>query len=131
HGGCWGGRDGGRADGVPGRAPGRLAADAHRGRAPGQHRDRPPAAGRARVLDGRRHGCRGRWPRPHDPRRVRGDDLAPPPGGRVSGRRRIAVVPAYNEEPTVVGVLERLAPVVDQLVVVDDGSTDGTRAAIE
>jgi glycosyltransferase involved in cell wall biosynthesis len=49
----------------------------------------------------------------------------------VSARRRIAVVPAYNEKPTVVGVLERLAPVVDQLVVVDDGSTDGTRAAIE
>ncbi len=46
-------------------------------------------------------------------------------------RRRIAVVPAYNEEPTVVAVLDRLYPMVDELLVVDDGSTDGTRAAIE
>ncbi|MDQ1520947.1 MAG: hypothetical protein QOI55_2020 [Actinomycetota bacterium] len=45
--------------------------------------------------------------------------------------RRIAVVPAYNEERTVVEVLERLAPLVDDLLVVDDGSVDGTRAAIE
>ena len=45
--------------------------------------------------------------------------------------RRIAVVPAYNEEPTVKGVLERLYPLVDELVVVDDGSTDNTREVIE
>jgi peptidoglycan/xylan/chitin deacetylase (PgdA/CDA1 family) len=45
--------------------------------------------------------------------------------------RRIAVVPAYNEEPTVVAVLEELYPHVDELVVVDDGSTDDTRAEIE
>ncbi len=45
--------------------------------------------------------------------------------------RRIAVVPAYNEEPTVVSVLDQLHPLVDLLVVVDDGSTDRTRAAIE
>jgi len=32
--------------------------------------------------------------------------------------RRIAVVPAYNEEPTVKGVLERLYPLVDELVKV-------------
>ncbi len=41
------------------------------------------------------------------------------------------MVPAYNEEPTVAAVLDRLYPMVDELVVVDDGSTDGTRAAIE
>src|SRR5438270_9245803 len=46
-------------------------------------------------------------------------------------RRRIAVVPAYNEEPTVEAVLDRLYPLVDELVVVDDGSTDHTRKIIE
>src|SRR5205085_1337428 len=50
-------------------------------------------------------------------------------GGR--GPRRIAIVPAYNEEPSVVAVLDELYRAVDELVVVDDGSTDGTRAAIQ
>ncbi|HVJ95274.1 MAG TPA: polysaccharide deacetylase family protein [Acidimicrobiia bacterium] len=45
--------------------------------------------------------------------------------------RRIAIVPAYNEEPSVATVLDRLYPLVDELVVVDDGSTDGTLAEIE
>jgi len=45
--------------------------------------------------------------------------------------RRIAVVPAYNEEPTVKEVLERLYPLVDKLLVVDDGSTDNTREVVE
>ncbi len=50
-------------------------------------------------------------------------------GGRPP--RRIAVVPAYNEEPMVAAVLDRLYDLVDELVVVDDGSTDGTRREIE
>lgn len=45
--------------------------------------------------------------------------------------RRIAVVPAYNEEPTVRDVLGKLHGYVDELVVVDDGSTDRTRQEIE
>ena len=45
--------------------------------------------------------------------------------------RKIAVVPAYNEEPTVAQILVKLHHLVDELVVVDDGSTDRTRAEIE
>ena len=50
---------------------------------------------------------------------------------RPGGTRRIAVVPAYNEEATVAQVLDKLSYFVDELVVVDDGSTDRTRAEIE
>src|SRR5438128_4335741 len=49
----------------------------------------------------------------------------------VPASRRIAVVPAYNEEPTVGEVLDRLYDLVDELVVVDDGSTDNTREVVE
>ena len=66
--------------------------------------------------------------------------MTAPPAARTRGAvagyggrppRRIAVVPAYNEEPMVAPVLEELYPLVDELVVVDDGSTDGTRREIE
>ena len=52
-------------------------------------------------------------------------------GATVDTPRRIAVVPAYNEEPTVRDVLGKLYTYVDELVVVDDGSTDATRSEIE
>ncbi len=52
-------------------------------------------------------------------------------GEPVRTPRRIAIVPAYNEESTVAAVLDQLAPLVDELIVVDDGSTDRTRAVIE
>jgi glycosyltransferase involved in cell wall biosynthesis len=54
-----------------------------------------------------------------------------PLDARATGPRRIAVVPAYNEEATVAGVLDTLYPHVDELIVVDDGSTDGTERAID
>src|SRR5713101_3784000 len=50
--------------------------------------------------------------------------------GRGETHRQIAVVPVYNEEATVVSVLERLQPLVDEIVVVDDGSTDRSRELI-
>jgi len=63
-------------------------------------------------------------------------ERAPRPAPRRDGQlpvgpRRIAVVPAYNEEATVAEVLDRLSKLVDELVVVDDGSIDDTRGEIE
>jgi polyprenyl-phospho-N-acetylgalactosaminyl synthase len=39
---------------------------------------------------------------------------------------RTAVIPAYNEEATIADVIERTLPYVDNVIVVDDGSTDET-----
>src|SRR3989442_11056577 len=49
------------------------------------------------------------------------------PDQRVRRPRRIGVIPAYNEESTVRSVLEHLYELVDEVVVVEDGSTDDTR----
>lgn len=47
------------------------------------------------------------------------------------GRRRIlsVIIPVYNEARTIRQIFERVAasPLVGQVVIVDDGSTDGTR----
>ena len=40
--------------------------------------------------------------------------------------KKIAVIPIYNEAPTVVGVLNEVARRVDRVIAVDDGSTDDT-----
>jgi len=42
------------------------------------------------------------------------------------------IVPAYNEEATVAEIIRRLQaqPVVSQIIIVDDGSTDGTCDAV-
>jgi len=52
-------------------------------------------------------------------------------GEAPSAPRLIAVVPAYNEEPTVLDVLDRLSGLVHELVIVDDGSTDRTRELVQ
>lgn len=44
--------------------------------------------------------------------------------------RCIAVIPAFNEERTVRDVAERARPHVAGVVVIDDGSTDGTSAVL-
>jgi glycosyltransferase involved in cell wall biosynthesis len=38
----------------------------------------------------------------------------------------IVIIPAYNEEKTISQVIQEVKPYVDQIVVVDDGSTDQT-----
>ncbi len=40
--------------------------------------------------------------------------------------KTIVVIPAFNEETTLPAVLERVVPVVDEVIVVDDGSSDTT-----
>ena len=45
--------------------------------------------------------------------------------------KRIALIPVYNEESTLLSVLEPLASLVDMLVIVDDGSKDRSLALAE
>jgi glycosyltransferase involved in cell wall biosynthesis len=47
------------------------------------------------------------------------------------GKTVAVVVPAYNEEGFVGEVIDTLPKFVDRVYVVDDGSTDGTRAEVE
>jgi glycosyltransferase involved in cell wall biosynthesis len=49
---------------------------------------------------------------------------------RTARPRLIAVMPAFNEAPTIAGVLDRLYPLVDRLLIVDDGSIDSTREVV-
>ncbi len=46
--------------------------------------------------------------------------------------RKIALIPVYNEESTLLPVLQSVAPRVDLLVLVDDGSSDSSlKLAVE
>jgi len=38
----------------------------------------------------------------------------------------IVVIPAHNEEKTIVEVINKVKPLVDEIVIVDDGSNDQT-----
>jgi glycosyltransferase involved in cell wall biosynthesis len=51
----------------------------------------------------------------------------PPQGERA---RVIAVIPAFNEVTTIRDVVDRALREVDRVIVVDDGSTDGTSEAL-
>jgi len=55
-------------------------------------------------------------------------ETPPGPGSARPGATIAAVVPAYNEERRIGSVVEAIkaSAVVDQLIVVSDGSTDGT-----
>jgi len=43
----------------------------------------------------------------------------------------VAVIPAYNEDRTIAGIVERTVHVLERVIVVDDGSTDNTRDSAE
>ncbi len=43
----------------------------------------------------------------------------------------IVVIPAYNEEKTIVEVINKVKPLVDEIVIVDDGSSDQTAQLAE
>jgi glycosyltransferase involved in cell wall biosynthesis len=56
--------------------------------------------------------------------------LSPTSDERLTGLRRIAIVPAYDERTSVAGVVAEIRAVDPELeiLVIDDGSTDGTAA---
>jgi glycosyltransferase involved in cell wall biosynthesis len=47
----------------------------------------------------------------------------------INGKRIVVVLPAYNAEKTLEATVREIPEVADEIVLVDDGSTDGTVAA--
>lgn len=45
-------------------------------------------------------------------------------------RKRIVILPVFNEEATIIDVLNRLKPQVDAFIIVDDGSSDTSKQRI-
>lgn len=45
--------------------------------------------------------------------------------------RIVAVIPAYNEATRIAGIVEQVLPLVEKVIVVDDGSSDDTGDAAE
>lgn len=46
----------------------------------------------------------------------------------VNNKKIFCIIPAYNEEQTIARVIQGVKPLVDRVVIVDDGSADKTRA---
>lgn len=49
----------------------------------------------------------------------------------IDGARIAVLIPAFNEERQIVGVLQELPKFIDHVVVIDDASTDDTRSVVE
>jgi glycosyltransferase involved in cell wall biosynthesis len=49
--------------------------------------------------------------------------------GKISGMKLSVIMPVYNERPTIETIITRVLDVglADEIIIVDDGSTDGTR----
>jgi hypothetical protein len=81
--------------------------------------DRPARAARAEeTVERREYGSRIGAVEPPVPATAVGPD--------AGGAPVVAGVPAYDEADTIAAVVRAVAPHVDEVVVVDDGSTDGT-----
>lgn len=58
-------------------------------------------------------------------------DIMSAQGGSASGRKVFCVIPAFNEAKNIVPVINEVKPLVDRVVVVDDGSTDETYSLVK
>ncbi|OGF23692.1 hypothetical protein A3H66_03290 [Candidatus Falkowbacteria bacterium RIFCSPLOWO2_02_FULL_45_21] len=54
------------------------------------------------------------------------ENIMPAQGGPALGGKVFCVIPAYNESRTIKAIINEVKPLVDRVVVVDDGSTDQT-----